>query len=215
LRAKSTPGSGSTRDRVLNAAFTLFREHGYSNTSMLDIVTRARVSKRDLYALFDDKLSLLAACIGNRVQQMRQPLDATTIEPLSRDQLASLLLEFGKSILKTVCQPEVLTVYRLAIAESDRAPEIARTLHSRGREANLKALSDIIGKAQIRGLARSGDPSDLAVRYLAILRGDLLVQLLMRVGKPPTDGEIEARALEAAGTLLASAGPPHSEPGNT
>jgi AcrR family transcriptional regulator len=26
---------------VLNAAFSLFREHGFSSTSMLDIVTRA------------------------------------------------------------------------------------------------------------------------------------------------------------------------------
>jgi AcrR family transcriptional regulator len=43
------------RERVLKAAFTLFRQHGFSNTSMLDIVTQARVSKRDLYALFNNK----------------------------------------------------------------------------------------------------------------------------------------------------------------
>ena len=34
--------SSSIRNRVLEAAFTLFREHGFSSTSMLDIVTRAR-----------------------------------------------------------------------------------------------------------------------------------------------------------------------------
>jgi len=33
--------STSIRERVLNAAFSLFREHGFSSTSMLDIVTRA------------------------------------------------------------------------------------------------------------------------------------------------------------------------------
>jgi AcrR family transcriptional regulator len=49
--------------RILEAAFTLFREHGFSSTSMLDIATRARVSKRDLYALFTlMALPLLAAC---------------------------------------------------------------------------------------------------------------------------------------------------------
>jgi AcrR family transcriptional regulator len=51
----------SIRDRVLAAAFDLFREHGFSSTSMLDIVTRARVSKRDLYALFKKKHAVLAA----------------------------------------------------------------------------------------------------------------------------------------------------------
>jgi len=39
--------------------------------------------------------------------------------PQTRDALAKLLVDFGVSILKTVCQPEVLTVFRLAIAESD------------------------------------------------------------------------------------------------
>src|SRR6202045_101894 len=69
------PDSSSIRERVLKAAFTLFREHGFSSTSMLDIVTHARVSKRDLYALFKKKNAVLAACIGERTQQMRLPLD--------------------------------------------------------------------------------------------------------------------------------------------
>src|SRR5260370_16417644 len=41
----------STRERVLEAAFTLFCEHGFSDVSMLEIATRAQVSKRDLYAV--------------------------------------------------------------------------------------------------------------------------------------------------------------------
>ena len=110
--------SSAIRERVLKAASTLFRENGFSSTSMLDIVTRARVSKRDLYALFNNKHAVLAACISERAQQMRRPLDTATPVPQTRDALAKLLVELGVSILKTVCQPEVLTVYRLAIAES-------------------------------------------------------------------------------------------------
>jgi hypothetical protein len=72
---------------------------------------------------------------------MRRPLDTTTPVPQTGDALAALLIEFGVSILKTVCHPEVLAVFRLAIAESDSAPEIARTLYKRGREANQKALA--------------------------------------------------------------------------
>ena len=40
VQAKSV--FSSTRDRVLYATFSLFREQGFSSTSMLDIVTRAR-----------------------------------------------------------------------------------------------------------------------------------------------------------------------------
>ena len=114
--------SSSIRERVLKAAFTLFPQQGFSSTSMLDIATRARVSKRDLYALFNNKHAVSAACISERAQRMRWPLDTTTPVAQTGDALAALLIEFGVSILKTVCHPEVLAVFRLAIAESDSAP---------------------------------------------------------------------------------------------
>jgi AcrR family transcriptional regulator len=202
-RDQSKHVSSAIRERVLEAAFTLFRENGFSGTSMLDIVTRARVSKRDLYAFFHNKHAVLAACIRERAQQMRRPLDTTTAVPQTRDALATLLVELGRSILQTVCHPDVLTVFRLAIAESDRAPEIARTLHSNGREANEKALTELIKKAQALGLVLAGDPVVLAVRYLAVLWGDLLIRLLMRVREAPTKREIEIRARAATDTLMA------------
>ena len=201
--AKAKHVSSSIRERVLKAAFTLFREHGFSSTSMLDIVTGARVSKRDLYALFNNKHAVLAACISERAQQMRRPLDTAPPVPQNREALAKLLVELGVSILKTVCQPEVLTVFRLAIAESDRAPEIARTLDSSGHEANQKALTELVRKAQAEGLVEAGDPAVLAARYIAVLWGDLLIRLLMRVREAPTAREIEVRARTATETLMA------------
>ena len=201
-RPRPKPVSGSIRDRVLKAAFTRFREHGFSSTSMLDIVTAARVSKRDLYALFDSKHALLAACISERAERMRRPLDTTTVAPDTRDALGGLLVELGISILRTVCHPDVLTVFRLAIAESDRAPAIGRTLDSSGRDTNQKALTELIRKAQAQGLIQAGNPAALAARYLAVLWGDLLIRLLMRVCKAPTEGEILVRARAATEALI-------------
>jgi len=181
----------------------LFSESGFSATSMLDIVTRARVSKRDLYTFFRNKHAVLAACIQERTERMRRPLDTVSPIPQTRDALAKLLIEFGVSILKTVCSPEVLTVYRLAIAESGRAPEIALTLHRSGREANLETLAALLAQAQKRRLVAAGDPAVLAARYFAALWGDLLLSLLMRVREAPTEREIATRARAAAETLMA------------
>src|SRR5580704_18434167 len=66
----------SIRDRVLAAAFDLLREHGFSSTSMLDIVTRARVSKRDLYALFKKKHAVLAAYLHRSPEGRRAQRDS-------------------------------------------------------------------------------------------------------------------------------------------
>ena len=43
------------RRRIVDAALALFAEHGYSVTSVDDIVTRARVSKSAFYEFFESK----------------------------------------------------------------------------------------------------------------------------------------------------------------
>src|SRR5580700_11851303 len=93
----------SIRDRVLAAAFDLFREHGFSSTSMLDIVTRARVSKRDLYALFKKKHAVLAAYLHRSPEGRQAQRDsartrrASTTKVLDKDRRAkdSCLSYFG------------------------------------------------------------------------------------------------------------------------
>ena len=58
-------------ERILGAAFKAFTEDGYAGTSTLDIATRAKVSKRDLYANFGSKHAVLVACIKSRADRMR------------------------------------------------------------------------------------------------------------------------------------------------
>jgi AcrR family transcriptional regulator len=190
----------SLRERVLRAAFGVFRKHGFSGASTLEIATRAKVSKRDLYALFGSKHAMLTACIKERAARMRQPLELTA--PTNSAALAATLVEFGTSILRVVSHPDVLTVHRLAIAESDRAPEIAGTLDRSGREANHAALADWLAKAQAQGLMGAGDPAVMAADFLAILWGGLLIQLLLRVRDEPSAEEIQSRAQASTRALL-------------
>jgi AcrR family transcriptional regulator len=202
---RASPGDTgqALRERVLSAAFRLFLERGFSQTSMLDIATRAQVSKRDLYVLYDNKIALLADGIGKRAQGMRRLLGSTMPVPPNRKALAAALAEIGTSILRTVCHPEVLMVYRLAIAESDRAPELARLLDGNGREANHRALAQFLEKARKQGLIESGDPAELVERYGRVLwSDDLLVRLLLRNREAPGEKEIKARAQAAAEAIL-------------
>jgi len=48
-RRKDDDGT-AVRGRILDAAFAAFMKSGYATASMLEIATRARVSKRELYA---------------------------------------------------------------------------------------------------------------------------------------------------------------------
>lgn len=187
------------RERILTAAFEAFRERGYAATSTLEIATRARVSKRDLYALVGNKQQMLIAAIGERAKRLRSPADM----PMLRDRamLAQVLTAFGTQFVREVSDPVVVGVFRLAIAEAVQAPEVARTLDSLGRETSRAALRHIMTQARAAGLI-DGRPPDLAEQFAGLLWRDLMIGLLLGVAQRPNPSAIEARAHDAVEAFL-------------
>jgi len=188
------------RERILGAAFCAFQENGYAGASMLEIATRAKVSKRELYAVCEDKAALLRDAIAERAQRMRLPLELPA--PKNREALAATLAAFGTALLRGVCDPAVRAVYWLAISESDNAPEVARLLDKLGRGASRAALAQTLTQAQADGLIAAGEPAMMAVEFCALLWGDLLLQLLLRVADPPTQQAMQQKARDATEKFL-------------
>src|SRR6201982_1220360 len=112
------------RERILEAAFAMFMKSGYANASTLEIATRARVSKRELYALVGNKQEMLIACISERAKRLDVPPDLPVLR--DRETLAQVLTSFGTKLVREISAPTVIAVYRLAIAEAVQAPEVAR-----------------------------------------------------------------------------------------
>lgn len=193
------PDEASLRRRILNAAFTAFTELGYSRTSTLEIATRAKVSKRDLYALVGNKVSMLGACIRDTAE--RFPLPADLPEAKDRETLSAVLATFGERFLREVTDSSVVETFRLAIAEAATAPEVARALEELGRERGRAVVREALSSARAKGLV-SGDPDELTRRYFALLWSDLLVELLLGTEGRPGEAEIARRSAEAARALL-------------
>src|SRR3981189_1210592 len=95
----------AVRQRILDAAFSAFMKNGYAETSTLEIATRARVSKRALYALVGNKQEMLVACISERAQRLRVPTDLPELR--DRATLARVLALFGAQLLREVSDPTV------------------------------------------------------------------------------------------------------------
>jgi AcrR family transcriptional regulator len=187
------------RSRILDAAFAAFMKSGYAATSTLEIATRARVSKRELYAVVGNKQEMLIACIGERATRLRVPADLPV--PRDRETLAQILTSFGTQLLREITDPTVITVFRLAIADAVRAPEVAQALDSIGREASRAALRQIMTQARAAGLL-DGRPADLAEQFGGLLWGNLMVSLLLGVAERPSSREIAARARDATAAFL-------------
>lgn len=211
MRVMKRQGSGNNhgpeardaplRERILDAAFAAFVERGYADASTLEIATRARVSKREVYACFATKEAMLAACIKARAARMRRPLELPRIE--SRQGLVETLRTLGETLLREATHPTVVGVYRLAVAESQRSPEVARILNDAGREANHAALAGLLAQAQHSGLIADGDTRAMAAQFLALLWGDLLLRLILGVAKRPSAAQAKLRAQEATRDFLA------------
>jgi AcrR family transcriptional regulator len=189
----------SVRGRILDAAFSAFMESGYADASTLEIATRAQVSKRALYALVGNKQEMLIACIGERAKRLQVPSDLP--EPQDRQVLANVLTAFGTGLLREVTDPTVIAVFRLAIAEALRAPEVARALDSIARETSRTALRQIMTAAQSRGMI-DGNPAEMAERFAGLLWGSLMVGLLLGVADRPNPREIARRARDATAAFL-------------
>ena len=206
MKEQSDPASDArpARERILHAAMNTFVELGYTGASTLKIATRAQVSKRELYALFGTKQAMLAACIADRVGRMQLPAQQP---PRHRGELETLLARLGASVLREVSQPGVIAVFRLAITEAQRAPEVAATLES-ARQSVRDAVRDITDQARSAGLIGPHAPNDMDVRFLALLWDDLMVSLLLRLREEPKAAEIERRAKRAAEDFLRLYGSP-------
>ena len=206
MAARSEPTAGTTdthddkRERILRAAMETFREKGFAAATTLDIATRARVSKRELYALVGNKQELLVACITERATRLEAPAD--TPVPRDRRALQTVLASFGKQLLQEVTEPTVVAIFRLAIAEAGNAPEVAQALDSIGRETSRAALRRILGQARTAGLL-DGRPAQLAEQFGGLLWRDLMVGLLLGVAERPGPREMTDRAHDAAAAFLA------------
>jgi len=193
-------GESQVRERILAAAFAAFMEGGYAATSTLEIATRARVSKRELYAVVGNKREMLVACIGDRARRLAVPTDLPAAR--DRESLAEVLAGLGARLVHEVSDPAVIGVFRLAIAEAVRAPEVARVLDGVGREAGRGAVRGVMTAALSAGLL-TGQPEELARQFLGLLWQDLMVSLLLGVVERPDPREISRRARESAVAFLA------------
>ena len=204
---RDTAQAVPVRERILAAAFAAFTERGFAAASTLDIATRARVSKRELYALFSSKQQMLIACISERVSRMG--LRADSAAPRNRPELETRLAQFGALLLRELSEPEVVAVYRLAVSEADRSPQVGQALDRYGSRAAYAALRAIFEGAQsARLLSDNANLDELVSRFMSLLLDDLLMSLALGLRNRPDGRDIERRSSEAARAVLGLAGAP-------
>jgi AcrR family transcriptional regulator len=170
-------GPERRRPLVLDAAFALFLERGYSGTSMEAIAQAAGVTKPVVYACYPSKDELFKALLEREeARVLRQVQDALPAAADLDDPERTLIDAFTAFLRAVAASPDAYRVVFLGEGGVDRA--VARRVQ-RGREMQIDAIA-ALARTWIEEGGSDGD-AEAASRLV----GHLIVGL----------GEAGARAL--------------------
>ncbi|MGE3302566.1 MAG: TetR/AcrR family transcriptional regulator [Hyphomonadaceae bacterium] len=143
--AALAPLNDRRNEIIFRAAFEVFVERGPAAATFLDIAARARVSRETLQARFLDKDAMLCALIGWGAQRALIEVAAFRADGYGRPTRAieALLRE----ALAALQSPTALALYRLAMAESARAPAVGGAYHAYFRAPIVTALTRVAAGA--------------------------------------------------------------------
>lgn len=151
--------------QILDAAFTVFGEHGLQAARLEDIAQAAGVAKGTIYLYFPNKEALFQEMIHStmvaRLEEAAAQL-ATDAAPTVAEQLRNYVAGWWEYL----CSDRFQTVYPLLIGELKRFPELADFY---GREVVLRSralVTGIIERGIARGEFRPHDP-EVSARLLA------------------------------------------------
>lgn len=190
-------------ETILEAAHAVFIDTGYERAGMDDIATRADASKVTVYTYFGSKDNLFASVMAARCRRYGAALEV----PAWTDQpLAELLEQIGCRTLQLLMAPDVIALFRIVIAESAHFPDLGRTFYQHGPERHQTRLAEIFAAATRRGLLATPQPRAAAAEFIALLRTDLHLRVILGL-QAPDALQLQRVARHATQVFLAAYGP--------
>ena len=204
LHAPAAPPDESPKRRqVLDAATDLFLAHGYGAVSMDAVARRANVSKATLYAYFASKDELFATIVRER--GLTNSLDASLFAEQVPD-LRAALEAIGQRVLRFMLKERTLAIYRIALAESERFPELGRAFHAAGPAKFCGLVRSWMALQQQAGLVRAADLDVATQQFMALLRSGVFMRASLAIPPAPAEAEIDATVTAAVDTWLRAFG---------
>jgi AcrR family transcriptional regulator len=130
------------RARLLSGAVAAFDERGYAHTTVADITSRARVSRRTFYELFVDREACLAAVLEESVGLLGGELAAAGLEGLAWRERVRMGL--WRILVFFDCEPALA---RVCVVQALRAGAVVQER----REALLAQLAAVVDGGRLVG----------------------------------------------------------------
>ena len=198
----------STRKRraIMQAATTLFLQHGYLGTSVDQIAALAAVSKPTVYRFFADKEQLLTAIVLGALERRGDPFRSELAALAQSHDPGSELRSLARGYIKIVTQPSGVALRRLVIGASHQLPQLAQTYYERAQQQTLGALANAFEQLAARGQLEIQDAMTAASHFAFLVLGRALDKSLFSPETPFTDTELERQADAGVSAFLTAYG---------
>ena len=171
------PKSEEKRAAILLAAGNEFLNSGYEGTSIDRIADGAGVSKATVYSHFDGKEQLFEAVIRHKVESYE--FDDSHVPDL--DDPDQGLQHIAMRFYDLLNDPEVISMHRMVIGESQRHCNMAKLFYKNGPEKTQKALQGFLDFQVKQKHLKITDTSQAASQYLYMVAGEMLMRSMLNV----------------------------------
>ena len=157
----------STKERILDAALTLFAENGYNGTSVEQIAGIVGIKAPSLYKHYKGKEDILNALIDSaeaRYEEMFGSEEHIGKIPESKEEFIQVTI--GR-ILFTMRDPVIRKTRMLLVQEQFRNERISEATTMHQLDGIQKMFAKIIQGMMEKGLVKEDDPTLLSVELTA------------------------------------------------
>lgn len=191
--------------QIMEGARAAFLDLGYEGASTDEIVRRAGVSKGTLYNYFPDKRTLFTAFVEEECRKQATLLFKADAQP---DDVEVFLRASAKSLIRVLLSPFMQGIYRLAVAEAQRFPDLARVFYDSGPDLGTRRLAQVLSGAVARGLLHIDDIELAAHQFDQLCKADIFYKCLFKIRSSFTEEEIDRVAEGAVDVFLRAYGAP-------
>jgi len=192
-----TPRQRDRRAAIVAAARQSFLDKGYAATSMSGLLKTLGGSKATLWSYFRSKEELFAAVIEDLTASFRQQIETDLLTPGEMEQT---LVNFCRSFMLRLSQPDGVATWRLVMAESSRFPEVGQIFYREAAGHVERALARYIQQQIDNGHLRDEGALNMARLLTGMYKAGLHRRLW---GVEPADStDIEAEVQRFVGYFL-------------
>jgi TetR/AcrR family transcriptional repressor of mexJK operon len=185
-------------EELLNIALDIFLERGFEQATMEEIAIQVGMSKRTVYARYEDKGALFKAAVRRAIERTTMPREA--LEAVATDDLEETLAAIARLRIVNVARPVATKLQRILSAQSYRFPELFNAAFEEGAGPTIRFLTDLFERFSKQGEINVTEPQRAAAAFLSLAVGG--PARIIVSGNKLDDTEIEKHIRFAVGLFL-------------